>query len=85
MDTGLKSDGRSVVFTDNVVYEGPMDERTREAIRRRSHAAAVLGGIVRASDHEDAAIVLEGAGAVGSAATSGKDYTAEVRFRCRIS
>ena len=55
----------------------------REAIRRQSEAATVVGGIMRGSDHVDAALVLESAGAAGSAATSGRDYAAEVQFTCR--
>ena len=45
-------------------------------------AATVLGGIVRGTEISDAAVVFEGAGAVGRSMTSGKDYTAEVRFIC---
>jgi hypothetical protein len=78
-DRGLEA----VFISDRVWYEGMMDEREREAIRRQSEAATVVGGIMRGSDHVDAALVLESAGAAGSAATSGRDYAAEVQFTCR--
>lgn len=78
--------GKEAVFiSDDVWYEGSMDEDKRTAIRRQSEAATVLGGIIRTNGDENAAVVLEGAGAVGSTATSGKDYTAEVMFTCDLS
>jgi len=76
--------GTEAVFISNRVwYEGLMDEREREAIRRQSEAATIMGGIMRGSDHDDAALALESAGAAGSAATSGRDYAASVSFTCR--
>jgi leucyl aminopeptidase (aminopeptidase T) len=78
-DRGLET----VFISDQVWYEGMLDEQEREAIRRQSEAATVVGGIMRGSDHTDAALILESAGAAGSAATSGRDYTAKVQFTCR--
>jgi hypothetical protein len=78
-DRGLEA----VCHSNQVWYEGMMDKQEREAIRRQSEAATVVGGIMRESDHADAALVLESAGAAGSAATSGRDYTAKVQFTCR--
>ena len=75
----------AVAISDSVAYEGTMDEEQRTAIRRTSEAATVLGGVVGAASEHDAALVLGGAGAVGSTMTSGKDYTAEVHFRCRVA
>ena len=75
----------AVVISDSVQYEGTMDEDKRTAIRRASEAATVLGGVVGAGSEHDAALVLGGAGAVGSTMTSGKDYTAEVYFKCRVA
>jgi hypothetical protein len=69
--------------SESVKYEGSMDEDVRTSVRNHSKAASVLGGIVRVADHHDAALVFEGAGAVGTTVTSGKDYTAEVKFRCK--
>jgi hypothetical protein len=48
-DRGLEA----VFISDRVWYEGMMDEREREAIRRQSEAATVVGGIMRGSDHVD--------------------------------
>ena len=75
----------AVFISDRVWYEGTMDEQERENIRRQSEAATVMGGIMRGSNHDDAALALESAGAAGSAATSGRDYTAEVEFTCRLT
>jgi hypothetical protein len=78
--------GKEALFiSDRVWYEGAMDEDRRAEIRRQSEAATVLGGIMRSSDDQDSAVIFESAGAVGSTVTSGKDYTAEIRFRCRLS
>ncbi|NIP19291.1 MAG: hypothetical protein GWM87_14870 [Xanthomonadales bacterium] len=78
--------GMEAVFvSDKVRYEGSMDEDERNEIRRQSEAATVVGGILKTAHHEDAGLILESAGAAGSAATSGRDYTAEVEFACRIS
>jgi len=75
--------GMEAVFIgDTVRYEGSMDEDRRNAVRRQSAAASAVGSIARASEHDDAADILESAGAAGSAMTSGKDYRAEVRFVC---
>lgn len=75
----------AVALSDSVRYEGAMDEDRRTAIRRTSEAATVLGGVVGAGSEHDAALVLGGAGVVGSTMTSGKDYTAEVQFKCRVA
>lgn len=75
----------AVAISDSVQYEGTMDEDRRAAIRRTSEAATVLGGVIGAGSEHDAALVLSGAGAVGSTMTSGKDYTAEVYFKCRLA
>jgi len=69
-------------LSDDVEYTGDMDEAKREEIRKQAEAATVLGGIVRSTEVSDAAVVFGGAGAVGRSMTSGKDYTAEVRFTC---
>lgn len=81
-----KDHGQEAVFIkDGVQYEGTMDEDTRATIRRTSEAATVLGGVIGAASKHDAAIVLGSAGVVGSTVTSGRDYTAEVQFRCRVA
>lgn len=75
--------GKEAIFlSDDVKYTGDMDEEERTAIRKQAEAATVLGGAVRATDAGDAAVIFEGAGAVGRSMTSGKDYKAEVRFTC---
>ncbi len=75
--------GKDAVFLgDSVEYTGTMDEEEREAIRRQAEAATIMGGVIRATEARDAAVIFEGAGAVGRSTTSGKDYMAEVRFTC---
>ncbi len=75
--------GEEALFlSDDIQYTGDMDEAQREAIRRQAETATVLGGVIRATDVKDAAIVFEGAGAAGRSMTSGRDYQAEVRFIC---
>ena len=75
--------GREAFFhSDNVKYTGTMDEAQRAAIRKHAETATVMGGVIRATEVRDAAIIFEGAGAIGRSETSGKDYEAEVRFTC---
>jgi len=70
-------------ISDEVWYEGSMDEQQRETIRRQSAAATIIGGIIRSNGNHDAGVVVESAGVAGSTMTSGKDYTAEVEFICQ--
>lgn len=75
--------GKEAIFlSDDVVYTGDMDEEERAAIRKQAETATILGGVIRATDARDAAVIFEGGGAVGRTMTSGKDYQAEVRFTC---
>ena len=76
--------GKEAIFLDDdVVYTGDMDEEERAAIRKQAETATILGGVIRATDARDAAVIFEGGGAVGRTMTSGKDYQAEVRFTCK--
>jgi hypothetical protein len=78
-----KERGKEAFFLDDSVkYTGTMDEAQREAIRRHAETATIMGGVVRATEVSDAAVIFEGAGAIGRSETSGKDYEAEVRFTC---
>ena len=75
--------GKQAYFlSDSAKYTGDMDEAQRASVRKGSETATILGGVIRATDVKDAAIIFEGAGAAGRTATSGKDYEAEVRFTC---
>jgi len=75
--------GKEAFFlSDEVEYTGNMDEAQRIAIRKQAETATILGGIVRGTEVSNAAVIFEGAGAVGRSMTSGKDYEAEVRFTC---
>lgn len=75
--------GQEAIFlSDSVKYTGTMDEAQRAAIRKHAETATIAGGVIRATEVRDAAIIFEGAGAIGRTETSGKDYEAEVRFTC---
>ena len=75
--------GQEAFFiSDSVKYTGTMNEAERAAIRKHAETATIMGGVIRATDVPDAAIIFEGAGAIGRTETSGKDYEAEVRFIC---
>jgi hypothetical protein len=78
--------GQQAVFlSDSIRYEGLMDEAERNDIRRQAEAATIMGGILRSNHDDDLAVVFESVGATGSSMTSGKDYTAQVTFRCMLS
>ena len=70
-------------ISDEVWYEGSMDEQQRTAIRRQSEAATIIGGIIKSNGDQDAGLVIESAGVAGSTITSGRDYTAEIEFVCQ--
>ncbi len=75
--------GQDAIFlAESTDYTGTMKESTREAIRQGAQAAEVIAGTLRTVDSDDAAIVFDAASGVGRVMTSGKDYRAEVNFRC---
>jgi len=73
-----------VFISEDVWYEGSMDEQQRAMIRKQSEAATIVGGVIKANGDHDAGLVVESVGVAGSTMTSGKDYTAEVEFSCKI-
>ena len=73
----------AVFISDEVWYEGSMDEQQRASIRKQSEAAIIIGGIIKSNGDQDAGLVVESAGVAGSTMTSGKDYTAEIEFVCQ--
>ncbi|NNE35570.1 MAG: hypothetical protein HKN13_10045 [Rhodothermales bacterium] len=77
--------GKEAFFlSDDLKYTGDMDEAQRTAIRKQAETATILGGVIRATEVKDAAVIFEGGGAVGRSMTSGRDYQAEVRFTCEL-
>lgn len=72
----------AVFLKDQVWYEGSMNERERESIRRQSQAIGAAGVVLNASEYHEAGALLESIGVAGTTATSGKDYAAEIWFRC---
>jgi hypothetical protein len=78
-----KEQGQVAVFLrDQVWYEGSMDEQARLSVRRQSQALGAAGVVLTASEHHEAGSVLESIGVAGTTITSGKDYAAEIWFRC---
>lgn len=78
--------GKRAVFVEEkqATYSGSMDEDTRKNVRNASKAAMVLGamGVGVSQGTRLAGGVLGGAGLVGAAMTSDRDYTAELKFKC---
>ena len=83
MANTLEERGLGPIFlADSTHYTGTMDEDDREAIKKGSRAAGAVAASLRTIDSDDAAVVFDAASGVGHAVTSGKDYKAEVSFRC---
>lgn len=79
-----KKKQEAVFIKDSSKYTGTMDEETRDTVNKASKAAMILGGGVGTmGDEPTAGSVLGGAGMVGHTMTSGKDYEAEVTFKCK--
>lgn len=79
-----KKDKEAVFIKDESKYKGDMDESTRKTIDQASTAAIILGGVGSVpGSTRTAGTVLGGAGTVGKVMTSGKDYEAEVQFKCQ--
>ncbi len=79
-----KKKQEAVFSKESSKYTGQMDEETRDTVNKASKAAMILGGgIGTAGDEPGAGSVLGGAGMVGHTMTSGKDYEAEVTFKCK--
>jgi len=78
---------RSVAFVEEKTnYTGNMDESTRDTVRKASKAAMVLGGagvLVGPEGVREGGGVLGTAGTVGTIMTGGKDYLADMRFKCQ--
>lgn len=72
----------AVFLADSTTYTGTIDEDAREEIRMGSRAAGAVAGSLRTVESNDAAAVFDAASGVGYAVISGKDYKAEVSFRC---
>lgn len=72
-----KDRGQEAVFLkDGTKYTGDMNEQTRDTVKKASTAAQILGGFNSP---------VSDAGTAGHVMTSGKDYEAEVVFKCRGS
>jgi hypothetical protein len=67
-------------------YTGKMDEGTRDTLHKASTAAMILGGGVGIGTYgaaRTAGGAVGTAGAAGAIMTGGKDYTADMRFKCQ--
>jgi hypothetical protein len=68
-------------------YTGKMDEGTRDTVRKASKAAAVVGGTLGTFGEDrgtrNAGGIVGLGGVAGGVMTSGKDYTAEMKFKCQ--
>ena len=75
-----KKKKEAVFLSDETKYSGDMDESARNNIRKGSKAAQILG---MGTQNTAGGGVLGAIGTTGSTMTSGKDYRAEVQFRCK--
>lgn len=74
------------VAENKTQYTGTMDEGTRDTLRKASTAASVLGAVGSGAGEggtRTGGNVLWGAGTVGGIMTSGKDYLADMSFKCQ--
>jgi hypothetical protein len=72
------------VKTEATKYNGSMDESTRKNVRNASKVGMILGGAGAAGDAtRGAGAVLGTAGTVGYGMTSDRDYTSELKFKCK--
>jgi hypothetical protein len=81
-----ENENQKAVFikTDKTQYTGSMDENTRKNVRNASKVGMMLGGVGVAGDAtRGAGAVLGTAGTVGYGMTSDRDYTSQLKFKCK--
>jgi hypothetical protein len=73
-----------IVSTADTKYTGKMDEGVRDAVKKGSTAAMILGGPVSYGPHSSGSgSELGRAGLAGQSMTNDRDYRAELTFRCK--